>query len=287
MKYCLVVPSMLMFLLLAAAGCDTKSGAGNAAPEEKVLVKVNGTPITATQVDFWLLGGHGQKKITPEMREATLEKLIELELMYQKGVALGLDQDKKFQAPLRKMELQMEAFKRKEMHRRVHNRAIAPTVKTDEEEARKYFDRNRPRITTELHLASLVFKERAKAEAGLKKLQEGLSFDELAAQTFPHAKKGEKAPWDLGFVGWSRLPAEWEETVYALKQGEVSEVVRGDRSGVRIFKLLERREKTEVEFDKVKNVIRNRLHKLKLRAARIAYLVALKADAKIEKVSGF
>ncbi len=110
MKYYLVVPLMLMSLLPAAAGCDIRPGAGNAAPEEKVLVKVNGTPITATQVDFWLMGGHGQKKITPEMREATLDKLIELELIYQKGVSLGLDQDKKYQLALRRMELQMESF---------------------------------------------------------------------------------------------------------------------------------------------------------------------------------
>jgi len=95
---------------------------------------------------------------------------------------------------------------------------------------------------------------KAKATQVLKQLREGADFAELAkeqSEDFGSKRLGGE------IRGWSEkgkfVPA-FEEAAFALKPGEVSELVR-TRFGYHIIKLLEKREARQLSFDEVKEPI--------------------------------
>ena len=273
----------------ASPGSATPSASDQSADEgDEVLATVNGTPITRADVGFLLMGGHG-RTITPELRKQALDKLIELELVYQRGLELGLDKDKKYRAQMRKQELRLAASRRKEMMRRVGNVEIAAKVKVSEAEARAYFDKHADAIKSEFHLGALTFGDAQSAKAALAKLRSGEAFEELAKGTAKsgggHGQGPAKPPWDLGFLKWKQMPSEWAEAVSSLQPGEVTGVVHGLRTGTRILKLIAKRESPDMDFDAVKAAIMNRLRDDKAEAARAEYLSELERKAKVVRLA--
>lgn len=274
---------------LALAGCKAKTPALATAamdPGGKVLAKVNGTPITDTELSFWLQGPHGGM-MSPEMRAKALNELIDAELFYQKGVELGLNKDPTYQKGIRELELRLEAAKRSEMMRRVYNQEILPKVNVTDDEVHQYYDAHAKQIGTELHLESIPFKDESQALKALQEIKNGETFDKVAKETFPplpkEAKSAHKTPWDLGMVTWMRIPTEWLEPLYSLKPGEVSGVLISNRGGVRIFKLVERKTDTKPDMTNVNAVIRNRIHDAKANALETDYVRKLENAANIQR----
>ena len=182
--------------------------------EPNVLATVNGVDITDMDVDFQLRGGHGQK-VTPELRQLALERLIDAELMYRHGLELGLDQDKKYQRAIRAYEMRIAAAKRNEMVRRVFNREVAAKVEVNDADAQRYFAQHKAKLAQKYHLYMMRFKEKGAADDTYDLLRKGGSFEELARKQFVHVPKmNEREPWDLGFLGWKQMPSEWAEAVF-------------------------------------------------------------------------
>ena len=86
---------------------------------------MNGVAITEDDLNLRLPAGH-TANITPQMREQSLQDLIDEELLYQKGLKLGLDKDAKYKNALKVMEARMNAFKRSEMARMMKGSKILP-----------------------------------------------------------------------------------------------------------------------------------------------------------------
>jgi parvulin-like peptidyl-prolyl isomerase len=267
------------------AGLPAGPVSASADPDDPLLATVNGTPITKTDVDFWLLGGHGQK-VTPELRQQALEQRIEIELMYQRGLELGLDKDKKYRAMIQGQAIKLEAAKRKEMARRVANLEIAAKLEITDQDTRAYFDQHKDTLTSEFHLAALTFPGPQAAEAALKDLQAGKPFESLAPKTSAAAPKGSKPGWDLGFLKYNQMPAEWTEAVSGLQPGQLSGIVHGQRTGIRILKLIERRPDPNATFDSLKGVIMNRLRDKLAQQKSQEYIQQLKAKATIVRAPG-
>ncbi len=80
-----------------------------------VLATVNGTPICEADVRFALSSGGHNKEVPPGHRKNVLEVIIRRELIYQRAVELGLDANPRYKEKLRRMEAQINAFKRKEL----------------------------------------------------------------------------------------------------------------------------------------------------------------------------
>ena len=259
-------------------------------PADVVLATVNGREITRGELDFWLMGGHGQR-ITPELRAQALDNLIETELMYQKGLELGLDKDAKYRAAVRDLELRLEAAKRKEMVRRIGNVEIAAKVQIKPEDGRAYFEANKAAITTDYHLGAITFPSVEAAQQAVDEIKAGKTFEEVAERSAPRrplkaegAKPEEAKPvWDLGFLSWNQMPAEWAAAVGSMKVGEVSGVVQGARVGIRIFKVIETRANDKATFETVQGVIMNRLRDERVEAYQKKYVDDLKAKAKIAR----
>jgi len=101
-------------------------------------------------------------------------------------------------------------------------------------------------------------------------LKKGASFEDLSAQhsVAPNAKKG----GDIVYVSRGELPKMFEDVIFGLKPGVVSEVIRTD-STFHIFKVDERRPPGTIDLLTAAPVIRQRLREDAIRE-RMAQLVS-------------
>jgi len=291
--------AVAMLCLLAACS-------GNSGQQGKVLAKVNGTPIT--ELDLTLGSqptGHGQ-----EERKTGLDYIITEELFYQQGVTLGMDRDPSYQKQIKELESKGHGsaanspqFKhylanamREEMARRIFNSQIAAKVDVPFAEAKAYYEKNKATIATDLHLGLLKYDTREEAEAALKMIRGGESFEAVARAAGKGdkagAEEGKKKPgtgtngaqptWDLGYLKWKAIPIDFVDTLYRMKPGEVSNVLGSLQGGFQIIKVYGSRPTSgKTDFTTVGTSVLNRLRDLKIIETYNQYVAGLKKNAEI------
>jgi len=269
----------LFLTLLVFSACKAKDDAH--VKKGSLLAEVNGVAITEDDLNLRLQGGHAGN-IAPQMREQALQDLIDEELLYQKGVKLGLDKDAKYKNALKVMEARMNAFKRAEMARMMKGSKIASAVNVTNEDVKKYFTEHEAMISTDVHLLGIRFPDEGEAGKAYERMKSE-SFEAVAREKFARAPKGKTAPWDMGFLHWNQIPAEWVDAVYALKKGEISGVLNSQRSGIYIVKIVDRRKNPDAALERASASIMNRLVEIRGREAYSHYIDELKREAKIVK----
>jgi len=245
-----------------------------------VLATVNGAPIGEADVRLALSGGGHDREVPPEHRKNVLEVIIRQELIYQRAVELGLDANASYQEKLRRMEAQINAFKRKELSE-LFWRELAGAATISEAEAKKYFAENATRIRTELHVWQILQRKEGLIEQARNDLEQGASFEEVARRRFPKLPKTDRAPWDLGYLRWNQVPEAWRSVVYDLKKGEVSGVIRGPNNRFWIIQLMDKRENPDITFKSAKASIMEVLKNAKIQELREKTDRDLRAKASI------
>jgi len=285
----LLAAPLFFVLVFALTGCN-KATPGSGEGPDKVLATVNGTPITAIELDFHNRGGHGAK---PGKQQANrvLSNLIEEELLYQRGMELGLDKSPDFQRNQRMMELRAAAAKRKELARRVINQEMTKAQQVSDEELKALYEKKKSRIQISLVLAGLQFRDEQHAQEALKQIQGGTAFEAIAKGMFPanHQKqKNGTPPWVIGTMEWERIPPQWEDILYNLEPGQISDVVKdkqgGRNTGVRLFKLMEKKARPDSSFQAVRSALSNRLRSVRVLDAREKLIQQLKKEAEIKQI---
>ncbi len=166
----------------------------------------------------------------------------------------------------------------------------AGKINVTEDEAKKYYDENAKQLE-QIRASHILVTPRsadpnsdpneakaaakAKAEDLLKQIKDGADFAELA-KTYsdcPSSKQG----GDLGFFSRGQMVPAFEEAAFALKPGQVSDVVESP-FGYHIIKVTDRKNDT---FEKAKDDILERLTQAKQAEFAEKYIESLKADAKI------
>lgn len=279
----LLIPlAVAVVLAFAPAGCKKDKPFTDHAGG-KVLARVNSTAITEGDLTLWAGGAHG-KKLPPEMKARLLDNLIDLELLYEKGVALGLNKDPDYLARRAKLKDNVKVFDRIRIKRLVVEKEIQPKVNVTEESARKYFDEHRGDIQAQWRLHYIKFPTGEMAEAALAQIRGGVSFNDVVKGLGAGgASRHQVHSQDLGFLSWAQIPPQWREAVFKLKPGEVSDVVRSPREGIRILKLIAKKPDPDVKFDTLKDMIIAQLRTQGLEEAAEAYVSQLRKDAKIER----
>jgi hypothetical protein len=271
---------VLALVLLIFPACKQQDGFSG--KEESLLASVNGVAITEDDLFLKLQGGHAVS-MTPEARLRALEELITEELLYQKGLKIGLDKDAKYQNAVRVMEQRMKALKRAEMARQIRNTQIAATVAVTNEDVKKYYAEHEAVISTDLHLFGIQFPDETQARAAYERIKGGATFETIAREKFSRLPKGKSAPWDMGFLHWNQIPIEWTDAISALKKGETSDVLSSKRSGIYLMKLVDRRKNPDAAFGRMSASIMNRLQDLRIMEAYDRYIEQLKREARIVK----
>lgn len=278
----------LLITVCLIAACSSKTGQGS-----KVLAIVNGTALT--EQDLALSNqptGHGM-----EERKVGLDYLITEELFYQQGIKLGLDKDPTYQKKLKELENMghgtaknnpgfkkyVASVMRDEMARRIFNTQIAAKIDIRLADAKEYYEKNKNTISTELHLGLLKYGTKEAADAALKQIRSGTSFETVAKAYEKGATKGTKPAWDLGYVPWEQIPIDFVEPLYRSKDGEVCGVLGTPQGGFQIVKVYGRRPRPgKADFSLLGTSVMNRLRDMKIIQYYQQYVADLKKNATIK-----
>jgi peptidyl-prolyl cis-trans isomerase C len=122
-------------------------------------------------------------------------------------------------------------------------------------------------------------KTRAEIDAILKRARAGEDFAALAKA---HSKDGSAAQGgDLGFFGKGRMVPEFEQAAFALKPGEISDVVT-TQFGYHIIKLTERKPSSTVPLETVNAQVKQFLTEQKKKERVDEFIKSLKDKSRIE-----
>ncbi len=271
------------FFAVALVSCSEKREARQKAAEDgKVLATVNDVPITEYDLQQRLKrsaphpGGFG-----PESTANMLQMLVRDELIYQKSLELGLDKDPEYRKKMNEAQAQLRAYQRQEMGA-LYRRNIRSKVEVKDAEAQDYFEKNARRIQTKVHIWQIFYRGKDPQMAELvKELKAGAAFEKIAAKQFPNLPKNVKAPWDLGFLHWSQIPAPWQGVIDRLEVGQVSDIIKGPNDRFWVIKLVNKTVDPKITFATEKERILEILRQKKTEELYDKMLNEMRAKSKI------
>jgi len=231
------------WLLMLAVGCGSK-GPGPAAEPSDVVARVDGKPITLSEVQERInaLDPYSKARYSsPEQRKRFLENLVRFEVLAREAEKRGYDRDPDVQRALKNQMIQV--FLRKELDDKLKNEPI-----TDAEVAKYYQDHERDfRQPEQVRVSQILVKDRAladkvAAEARRLPRQDDKGFRALVQQ---HSldEDSKALGGDLTFFDRqnTELPRPLVEAAFALKEvGDVSAPVASDK-GFHVLRLTQRR----------------------------------------------
>jgi len=149
------------------------------------------------------------------------------------------------------------------------------------EEAKQYYESHPDEFMTPLMLKAshILVRTRAEAEEAKVELDAGADFEELARKKSLDATAIRGG--DLGFFQKGRFVREFEDAVFKMKKGEISDPVE-TQFGYHIIKLTDRLEPTLRDFRAVRRIVEEQLLNAKRSKLFKELVHKLKDDKKIE-----
>lgn len=255
--------SLLLLISLLLVVCKQKP----TIPPD-VVVRVNERMVSLSDFKRYLERNAGTDlaQLTPEVSSALLDQFIEEVILSEYAAAHGavIPSDKVAEA-VRAEAGATVMEKRDEMRREKLLADLSAEIpESDEPELRTYYESHQSdfRSGEEVRVRQILVSEEALAADILKKLRSGADFGELSAahSLAANARRG----GEIGYVSRGDLPKMFEEVIFGLAPGSVSDVIRTD-SGFFIFRVDERRPPGMVDFDSARPLIQARLREEKLR----------------------
>ncbi len=132
--------------------------------------------------------------------------------------------------------------------------------------------------------AQALAAAQAKADDLLAQIRKGAAFDEIAKKNSdgPTAAQG----GDLGYFKRGTLAKELEDKTFAMKPGEVSDVIR-TKQGFVILKVTEHQQAGVPPLSQIEPKVQDAIYMQKLQPALRAYLLKLREDAYIDIKPGY
>lgn len=280
----IMVPLIAVFLMTSLFSCAEKREADRKADGDvqgKILATVNGVPITENDVKQSMKRvAHGEKA-TPEATQNVLQVLVRNELIYQQSIELGLEKNPEYRKKLDEVEAQLREYKKQEMSALYKEYIKNKAVVTDSE-AKEYFEKNSKRIQTKVHIGQIYYKgEEARIAEDYKDLKSGKSFEKVASRRFPELPKGMNAPWDLGYLYWSQIPAFWQGSIDRLEPGQTSDIIKGPNERFWVIKVVDKSVDPKITFATEKEKIVEFLRKQKIDELSETMLSQMRTKSKI------
>jgi len=325
MKNAAILVGIAVFFVtstLTAQGTDRKT---KKRLKDAVAV-VNGEPILRTDFErqvtvarqrYLNQGQNIDESQMGEFRKATLENLIDGELLYQEskkrgyavdekqitiqfeGIKKQFADDKKFQAALKRMNYTEDSLK-EDIRRNIAvqnfvEKEIAGSITISEKESRDYYDSHpeafsQPEQIRARHILIIVPEEADEKADGealkkikevQKKLQSGGDFEALAKEYSegPSAKQG----GDLGFFQHGQMVKPFEIAAFALQPGEVSPIIK-TQYGYHLIEVTDRRAGVTVPYKNMKNKIDEYLKQVKIQEKLGTLLEKIRLEANIVRL---
>lgn len=252
-----------------------------------------------------------------QVKKDVLENLISIELLYQETQKRGIQVDEatvneqlstlkkrfpseaEFESAMRKMNLSEPAiksqFKREMAIQQLIDEQFTQKAAVSEDEIKTFYESRldsfkQPEQVRARHILMKVdpqADESQRAEARKKlemiqqKLQKGEDFEALAKEYSegPSSAKG----GDLGYFGRGQMAKPFEEAAFALRSGEVSDIVE-TKFGYHLIEVIDRKPETTVALEDVRGRIEQYLKQQKVQENVRMYVEDLKEEADVKRL---
>jgi peptidyl-prolyl cis-trans isomerase C len=253
----------------------------------------------------------------PELKYQLLESLISNELLYQDSQKSGIKVEEKeinetyetqkqkaqfktdaeFEEALKQSKQTLASYRAQikqglAIDRYVKTKFTDKTVISDAE-AKKYYDDNpgyfqQPAQVKVSHIMIKVDSNadqakkdeaRKKIDDALTRLKAGGEFAALAKEVSEDTGSKDNGG-DLGYLSKGQTPQSFEDAAFALKKGEISDIVKTD-TGYHIIKLNDKKDAGTISYEEAKNDIINGMKSSKVNSAVNKYVIVLRNKATI------
>jgi peptidyl-prolyl cis-trans isomerase C len=197
---------------------------------------------------------------------------------------------------------QQMRFRQGLAYQKLMDAEFAGRVNVTDDDAKKFYDENQQRfeIPEQVRASHILVKPdttdpaadpnqtkakaKEKAQELLKLIREGVDFAELAKTNSGDPGSAERGG-DLGLFGRGQMVPPFENAAFALKVGQVSDIVES-QFGYHIIKVTDHKDPNLITFDKAKEDIVRMLTQQKQGELALQYVESLKANAKIVYTPG-
>ncbi len=265
-------------------------------------------------------------KIVEERDKDVLRDLIDQQLLLEKGKDLGITADTEVIKRLDEMRKDMhmatmedlekaatsqgisyedfkQNLKNQIITQEVISREVSSHMNVGKEELQQFYDEHKSQLEQpeQIRLSELLITEKkatappadqeqelaaakAKADDLLAQIRKGASFEDIAKKNSdgPTAAQG----GDLGYFKRATLDKALEDKTFAMKPGDVSEVIR-TKQGFVILKVTEHQQAGIPPLSEIEGKVQNALIMEKMQPALRAYLQKLREDAYIKIADGY
>ncbi|BCB96008.1 peptidylprolyl isomerase [Dissulfurispira thermophila] len=299
------------------------SFAANDLKESKVVAIVNGAAITRADLDMEINRLLPQelyhRSVTPEkqaeIEKKAIENLINAELFFMEAKRQGFKIDnaevkkrldavkasyqnkKAFEDALKRIGMTFAVFEEKVRQGMMVEKLIEKEVKLSltDKDLEEYYKKN-PEKFKEPEAVRLRYvyikinpsepdgkkKAKERAKEAYSKIKSGTDFAQIA-QTYSNDMSRIKGG-DVGFVHRGTIPQDIEKVAFALKAGQVSEILETD-TGYHIIKVEEKRASRHVSFKEIKDKLKRELTESVQKERMEGLIKRLRENAKIQYVS--
>lgn len=253
------------------------------------LVTVNGKAITEQEVDSELMQAtQGRFNQVPaekqqQLRNQVLEQLIAKELIYEDAKKNGIMDTKEYKDEYNevlkriKKELAVQVWQKKELDK----------VSISNKDVKKYYDSNKEEFNEKesVHARHILVKSENEAKDIAKELKP-LKGSKLKSKFIELAKSKSTGPsgpkgGDLGYFAQGQMVPEFNEEVFSMKVGTISEPVK-TQFGYHVIYLEDKKESKTRSFTEVKPFIEQRLKMEKFKGVMQDKMMSLKDKATIK-----
>lgn len=217
--------------------------------ENKLIAKVDGREIRESHLASLIqnLGQQAARFNGPEGRKQLVDELITQELFYSDALEKGMDQDAEFIAALDNMKSNL-------LKQYALNKLLS-TIAISDEEAQAHFDQNKEMFKPQpsARASHILVDTKEEADTIFKAIQDGLSFEDAASKysNCPSKERG----GDLGEFNKGQMVPEFEEAVFSMEEGAISEPVQ-TQFGFHLIKLIHVNTGADVAFEDVKDRVK-------------------------------
>jgi peptidyl-prolyl cis-trans isomerase C len=255
--------ALIVLTLLAALACNRKPST----PPD-VILRVNERMVTIGDFKRYLERNTGTElaQMAPEVSSAMLDQYAEETILAEYAAAHGIEiaADKIAEA-VRSDPGSTVIEKRDSMRRqKLVSNAMAAAGEPTEQAIRDFYVANQKQFQAgeQVHVRQILVHDEALAKKIVEQLRGGADFATMSAEhsLAANAKRG----GDIGFVSRGELPRMFEDVVFALQPGQVSDVITTDQS-FHVFQVDARRPPGQLDLLAATPVIRSRLREEALR----------------------
>jgi peptidyl-prolyl cis-trans isomerase SurA len=257
-----------------------------------------------------------------DQKKDVLRGLIDRELLLEKGKDLDISADTELIKRLDEMRKQMKLDTMEDLEKaaqaqgvsfedfkqnmrteiitqQVIQREVGSRINVSKDEEQKFYDQHKGELShpEQVRLSEILVSTdqagddqqkldaaKAKADELLKQIKAGSSFEEVAKKESQGPSAGEGG--DLGYFQRGKLAKQLEDLTFAMKKGDVSDVIR-TKQGFVILKVTEHDNAGVPAFKDVENRVQEAVYMQKLQPALREYLKKLREQAFIDIKPGY